>query len=68
MQAPEILLGARCTEKVDIYGFGTILWELVTGESPARGRLRPVRCESNDSRLWMVYIIVTFVPERQVWH
>lgn len=42
--APEVLMGDRCTEKVDQFSFGVVLWELVTGETPARGRLRPVKC------------------------
>ena len=42
--APEVLMGGRCSEKVDIFSYGVVLWELVTGESPVRGRLRPVRC------------------------
>lgn len=25
LQAPEVLLGKRCTEKVDIYSYGVIL-------------------------------------------
>jgi len=41
--APEVLMGGRCSEKVDIFSFGVVLWEIVTGESPARGRLRSVR-------------------------
>jgi serine/threonine protein kinase len=35
-----VLLGERCTEKVDIFSFGVVLWELVTGERPTRGGLR----------------------------
>lgn len=41
--APEVLLGKACTEKVDIYSYGVILWELVTGEQPRRGFLRHAR-------------------------
>ncbi|KAI3429894.1 hypothetical protein D9Q98_010205 [Chlorella vulgaris] len=41
--APEMLWGARCTEKVDIYSFGIVLWEICSGQAPERGRLRDVR-------------------------
>lgn len=40
--APEVLAGRRCTEKVDIYSFGIVLWEICTGEVPVRGDLRPL--------------------------
>lgn len=41
--APEMLWGARCTEKADIYSFGIVLWEICTGEVPVRGQLRDIR-------------------------
>ncbi|KAK9803730.1 hypothetical protein WJX73_008474 [Symbiochloris irregularis] len=41
--APEVLTGARCTAKVDIFSLGIVLWELCTSETPHRGRNRPVR-------------------------
>ena len=43
-QAPELLRNEPFTEKVDIYSFGVVLWELCTGEVPVRGKLRTVRC------------------------
>ena len=50
-QAPEILMGDRCTEKVDMFSYGVILWELITGEAPARGRLRTVKCAGHQTLL-----------------
>ncbi|BDA51135.1 probable serine/threonine-protein kinase STY8 at C-terminar half [Coccomyxa sp. Obi] len=41
--APEVLLGRPCTEKVDIYSFGVMLWELSAGEAPPGRHLRPLR-------------------------
>ncbi|KAL4428402.1 hypothetical protein ABPG75_002491 [Micractinium tetrahymenae] len=39
--APEVLLGGHdCGRPADIYSFGVVLWELVTGERPVRGQLR----------------------------
>jgi serine/threonine protein kinase len=29
--APEVLLGTRSSEKADIFSYGVILWEIVTG-------------------------------------
>ncbi|KAL6772225.1 hypothetical protein ACKKBG_A29430 [Auxenochlorella protothecoides x Auxenochlorella symbiontica] len=41
--APEMLFGDRCSAKSDIYSFGIVLWEIVTGETPLRGDMRPMR-------------------------
>lgn len=41
--APEILMGLRCTEKCDLFSFGVVLWEVITGETPQRGRLRSIK-------------------------
>ena len=41
--APEVLAGKRCTEKADIFSFGVVLWEICTGEAPARGDMRSLQ-------------------------
>lgn len=32
--SPEVLSGATVTEKVDVYAFGIVLWEMITGQEP----------------------------------
>jgi serine/threonine protein kinase len=32
--APEVLTGDRYTEKVDVYSYGVLLWELLTRKAP----------------------------------
>jgi len=39
--APEILRGEMYTEKADVYSFGVILWEMLTGEIPYMSRSIP---------------------------
>ncbi len=41
--APELLTGTRCSELVDVYSMGVVMWELITGEQPERGCLRAPR-------------------------
>lgn len=40
--APELLMGNKCTEAVDLFSYGVCLWEVVTGDIPVRGYLRDV--------------------------
>ena len=37
--APEVVYRRRATEKIDIWSFGIILWEIVTGQPPRVGSL-----------------------------
>jgi len=41
--APEVILNEKCTSSVDMYSYGVVLWEIVTGEAPIRGRMRDVK-------------------------
>lgn len=43
--APELLMGGKCSPKVDSYSFGVVLWEIITKQPPQRGHLREVRDE-----------------------
>ena len=58
--APEVLLGRRSTTQADIYSFGVMMWELITGESPVRGGARdvlvPVECPL------VIYLAYLFLP------
>jgi len=38
--APEVLNGKKCSERVDIYSFGVVVWEICSGEVPVRGDMR----------------------------
>ena len=40
--SPEVLLNRKCTSAVDVYSFGVLLWEIVTGQRAERGSIRPV--------------------------
>jgi serine/threonine protein kinase len=42
LAAPEILLNQKISEKADVYSFGVMLWEIVTGIAPVRGGLSDV--------------------------
>eukprot|EP01117_Protostelium_nocturnum_P016504 TRINITY_DN6541_c0_g1_i1.p1 TRINITY_DN6541_c0_g1~~TRINITY_DN6541_c0_g1_i1.p1 ORF type:complete len:754 (-),score=232.36 TRINITY_DN6541_c0_g1_i1:129-2390(-) len=41
-QAPEVFRGRRYTEKSDVFSFGMVLYELLSGEEPHKGR-EPLR-------------------------
>ena len=37
--APEVVFRKRATEKIDIWSFGVVMWEVVTGNMPKAGQL-----------------------------
>ena len=51
--APEVVYRRRATEKIDIWSFGIILWEVVTGQVPQPGQL--VLPSSTSSALQQLY-------------
>ena len=48
--APEVVYRRRATEKIDIWSFGIILWEIYTGRSPGPGQLMLPATASVDLR------------------
>eukprot|EP00884_Botryococcus_braunii_P019312 jgi/Botrbrau1/6064/Bobra.177_1s0004.1 len=40
--APEIILYQQATVKSDIFSYGVVLWEIITGNPPSRGRITEV--------------------------
>jgi len=40
--APEVLLGEKCSEKVDCYSLGVTCWEIASGLMPIRGQMSAV--------------------------
>ena len=40
--APEILQGQKCTKASDIYSFGMIMWEFMTGRRPFWDRIHDI--------------------------
>ena len=55
--APEVIYRRRATEKIDIWSFGIILWEIVTGQLPNPGRLNLP--ESSGQDLQSLYLQCT---------
>ena len=48
--APEVICRRRATEKIDIWSFGVILWEIVTGQPPHPYKLRIHESASQELR------------------
>ena len=42
-QAPEVLLEGKMTKAADVYAFGILMFELITGSEPYPGEIRVVK-------------------------
>lgn len=38
--APEVITGTSYNEKIDVYSYGIILWEIMHEKPPFRGKLK----------------------------
>ena len=72
--APEVLLGKPCTEKVDIYSYGVLLWELSAGEAPPGRNLRPLRFAQTpfiflhfQEGMWLLQFLCQWHSHNQSW-
>ena len=72
--APELLTGGKCSEVADIFSFGVLLWELVTGEMPRRGKLRDLRlgfCQQHHAHCLQKFrsrgLVVWLAGSKRTW-
>lgn len=56
--APEIFAGQKLSEKADVFSYGVVMWEVVTGDVP---RMRLYR-----ERRWDPRVITTLLHELPV--
>jgi Protein tyrosine and serine/threonine kinase len=54
--APEVLLGTRSSEKADIFSYGVILWEIITGAAAAlQCTLLAAMRNSSSTYMWLFH-------------
>ena len=48
--APEVITGNKYNEKVDVYSYGIIMWEILHDKPPFKGIINRIK------RSWGIYI------------